>query len=171
MKQIGEYRHILVKRYISIHTSSSRYTYQQRFNKPDKYMKTLTRDCNKKISNVNKKTEPDGLDMKNFQRKDGRQFANRNLWPEEHEKGGGRLLTEKKEWYNRQEGYGIQIRKPLTHTPLCLSNSLFREDFFQYTDTKQGQLIWAIRHHFIARRGSLLVGEQPYQSSRTHRAI
>ena len=79
MKQIEEYRHIPVNQHISIHTISGRYTYQQRFNKPDEYVKLLSRDFNKKISNVNKKTEPDGLDMKNFQRKDGRQFANRNL--------------------------------------------------------------------------------------------
>ena len=79
MKQIEEYRHILVNRHISIHTISGHYIYQQRFNKPDEYVKHLSRDFNKKISNVNKKTEPDGLDMKNFQRKDGRQFTNRNL--------------------------------------------------------------------------------------------
>ena len=79
MKQIEEYRHILVNRHIFIHTISGHYTYQQRFNKPDEYVKPLSRDFNKKISNVNKKTEPDGLNMKNFQRKDGRQFTNRNL--------------------------------------------------------------------------------------------
>ena len=55
MKQIEEYRHIPVNQHISIHTISGRYTYQQRFNKPDEYVKLLSRDFNKKISNVNKK--------------------------------------------------------------------------------------------------------------------
>ena len=59
----------------------------------------------------------------------------------EHEKKGGSFINRKKEWYNRQEGYGIQIRKPLTHTPPSASQIPSLEKIFSNIQT-QSRVNW-----------------------------